>query len=38
MRAQGLGVVVAVGKGSTFQVGDTVKGAWGERIRVIILF
>ncbi|KAG6908347.1 hypothetical protein DXG01_005258 [Tephrocybe rancida] len=29
MRAQGLGVVVAAGPGSSLSVGDTVSGAWG---------
>ncbi|EAU85415.1 alcohol dehydrogenase [Coprinopsis cinerea okayama7 len=31
MRAAGLGVVVAVGPGSKFQVGDYVSGQWGMR-------
>jgi hypothetical protein len=30
MRAQGLGVVVTVGPGSKFAVGDTVSGPWGK--------
>ena len=30
MRAQGLGVVVAIGPGSIFAVGDAVSGAWGK--------
>jgi NADPH-dependent curcumin reductase CurA len=30
MRAMGLGVVVAVGPGSKFSVGDVVSGAWGK--------
>ena len=29
MRAAGLGVVVEVGQGSTFEVGDRVTGSWG---------
>lgn len=29
MRAQGVGVVIAVGERSKFQVGDYVSGAWG---------
>lgn len=29
MRAQGLGVVLAVGEDSKFKVGDHVTGAWG---------
>ena len=29
MRAAGLGVVVEVGPGSTFNVGDRVTGSWG---------
>jgi hypothetical protein len=29
MRAAGLGVVVEVGPGSMFNVGDRVKGSWG---------
>lgn len=29
MRATGLGVVVEVGPGSTFKVGDHVTGSWG---------
>jgi hypothetical protein len=34
MRAAGLGVVVEVGPGSMFNVGDRVKGSWG----VFLLF
>lgn len=30
MRAQGLGVVEEVGRGSELKVGDFVSGAWGE--------
>ena len=30
MRAQGLGVVEEVGKGSELKVGDFVSGSWGE--------
>jgi hypothetical protein len=29
MRAAGLGVIVEVGPGSTFEVGDRVTGSWG---------
>ena len=29
MRAAGLGVIVEVGPGSMFNVGDRVKGSWG---------
>lgn len=29
MRAMGLGVVVEVGPGSSFKVGDNVSGPWG---------
>ena len=32
MRAAGLGVVVEVGPGSTFEVGDRVTGSWGAFI------
>lgn len=30
MRALGLGVVIEVGPGSQFKVGDNVSGPWGE--------
>jgi hypothetical protein len=32
MRAAGLGVIVDVGPGSTFEVGDRVTGSWGASI------
>lgn len=37
MRAQGLGIVLAVGEGSKFKVGDHVTGAWGMDIRPVVV-
>ncbi|KXN89105.1 Putative NADP-dependent oxidoreductase YfmJ [Leucoagaricus sp. SymC.cos] len=36
MRAQGLGVVISVGEGSKFKVGDHVTGAWGMTEYVVV--
>jgi hypothetical protein len=37
MRAQGLGVVVGVGTGSKFALGDVVNGAFGKCVLPLLL-
>ncbi|KAG6813926.1 hypothetical protein H0H92_005775 [Tricholoma furcatifolium] len=37
MRAQGLGVIVEAGPGTSFSVGDTVTGAWGASACYLVL-